>query len=1206
MAGIPRAGPYYINDASILIPVGNRVIQQSLDTGERSFLLSSRIRTHAGDVRHLSLTAFSVSSDGALLAMGSTLHNEPPVLIVYSLPDGQPLAQFSFEMTLSIHFVCFNRAGKLGMMLISDPRRLRLSIFSMVSKSEVQCVRASELYETGSFNPGRDDQVILFSPKALGFYNFSDEAATLIPVPNYSKFTGFVYSMCDPSITCAASGRDLLLFQDFQLKHTFSIGEDSSIVFLTTFAHGFIITTANFKISFIQHVPGFREIGRSFHQGATLGYGIEHPIVWSAFSPSGHQMVCNVDNRHLLIVNTREFESSTENSIIDPKIVSHKGPVASISSCAYKPMFVSCGLEDQTVIVWDYAKQTAVLHSEFAESLTDVSFHPSGDLIAVATSEKLYLLAATVDNLVNRAQWPLFNCLSIEFSNGGHFLVAASHIITFINPYTQEIIATLRGHSGLIRSLSWSPDDKRLVSSGSDGNIIEWNAVTQQQTWSVTIAKADFESSIITDRGTVIACSRGECLYHVFMGRHQANISDEKIGFSAALFVSPTCVILGDVLGEIAVVQWPFVLPAEHKAEFDGVPQLEFSDSIDKTLKEGAVPLRPIPFQIDETFRTHCGKVTSLCSSLDGRVLFSSSSDSSICVFNVLGPNQVFPPSAAPILRCDIPKQQFFLVSQSRFDELQHAIEKLKKDIQKQRITYEASTIESLQAHQKTMMQFTEHHEEKKSKLNQQLESLKEAMDESTIKAALIYQNMEMAHLNEAKALTNLYEQKLALELSKGEQIAKEVDDLKCAYEERIYLLKEQYKASLQEFTEKVNREQTQLNETFETTKTRIHNSQESQDRLLTELELEFDHDRMRINLEYHTRLTALDKQLKELTQKKEKLKADTQKQEAEITELKAELGRLNEKRNELDKEIKGLQHTLECRTSELNDRDETLLRQAERLGRLQSSNSELEKNKTIMDYRLAEMRQELVPSTDEIARLEAELEGNKNEIETIERFEKANRRTMHDKGQQIELLRERLNQKKAILFKKQRVIQMLTVDLTEGVARTDPVGKAGIIKELHDKYVAAQDLEDSLKNANETIHEHTRQRKHLQQSVMLLQSQVHQHQEITAKHLTTKAAENSVLLNDLNRLQRENRLLRKKVENTRSDVEMLESNLRRVRQATQERQIQQARVARWQQAVPHHVVGDWVKEKSRTGVMSSVSVVDSRGKFLPGALTKT
>jgi chromosome segregation ATPase len=545
-------------------------------------------------------------------------------------------------------------------------------------------------------------------------------------------------------------------------------------------------------------------------------------------------------------------------------------------------------------------------------------------------------------------------------------------------------------------------------------------------------------------------------------------------------------------------------------------------------------------------------------------------------------------------------------VSQSRFDELQHAIEKLKRDIQKQRVSYEASTIDSLQAHQKNVQQFTEQHEEKKAKLNQQLENLRRAMDDSTVKAALIYQNMETAHLEEAKALTNLYEQKLALERAKCEAIRKELEDMKCSYEERIYLLKQQYNTSLEEFSDKVNREQSQLTQTFITTKTRIQESQDVQDRALTELELEFDHNRMKINLDYHNQLVALDKQLKELTQKKKRLQADTQRQESEIAELKAELSRLNEKRNELDKEIKSLQHTLECRTSELNDRDETLLRQAERLDRLQSSNSELEKNKTIMDYRLAEMRQELVPSTDEIARLEAELEGNKNEIETIERFEKANSRTMHDKGQQIELLRERLNQKKAILFKKQRVIQMLTVDLTEGVARTDPVGKPGIIKELHDKYVAAQDLEGSLKNANETVDEHTRQRKHLQQSVMLLQRQAHQQQEITAKHLTTKVAENSTLLNDLNRLQRENRLLKRKVENTRSDVEMLESNLRRVRQATMERQMQQARVAKSLPGAPHHAVGDWIKEKSRTGIPSSVAVVDSRGKYLPGAVTKT
>jgi WD40 repeat protein len=354
-----------------------------------------------------------------------------------------------------------------------------------------------------------------------------------LPVANYSKFIGFTYSLLDPTITCAASGRDLLFFQNFLLHHTLTIADEGDVVFLFAFAHGFIVGTSSNRISFIQHVPGFRELAKSFQQRTTLSYGIEHPLVWAACSPSGHQMICNVDNRQLLILNTREFESNTENSIVNPNITSHKGSVASISSCAYKPMFVSCGAEDRTVIVWDYSKQSSMLHCEFAEDLTDVSFHPSGDLLAVASSEKLYLLAATADSLVHRAQWPLFNCLSIEFSNGGHFLVAASHIITFINPYTQEIIATLRGHSGLIHSVAWSPDDNRLVSSGSDGNVIEWNAVNQQQSWNVTIPKCDFTCSVITGRGTVIACSQSESVYHLFAGRHHSRVSEERIGFSS-------------------------------------------------------------------------------------------------------------------------------------------------------------------------------------------------------------------------------------------------------------------------------------------------------------------------------------------------------------------------------------------------------------------------------------------------------------------------------------------------------------------------------------------------------------------------------------------------------------------------------------------------------------------------------------------------
>jgi predicted RNase H-like nuclease (RuvC/YqgF family) len=170
---------------------------------------------------------------------------------------------------------------------------------------------------------------------------------------------------------------------------------------------------------------------------------------------------------------------------------------------------------------------------------------------------------------------------------------------------------------------------------------------------------------------------------------------------------------------------------------------------------------------------------------------------------------------------------------------------------------------------------------------------------------------------------------------------------------------------------------------------------------------------------------------------------------------------------------------------------------------------------------------------------------------------------------------------------------------LTEGVAREDITSRGNMLKELHDKYVAAHDLEETMKDANETIDEHTRQRKHLQQSVMLLQRQVHQQQELTSKHFTTKAAENSALLLELNRLQKENRTLKKRLENATGDVDMLESNLRRVRQATQEQRAVQARIVKSAMAGPQqHVMGEWVKQKSKTGGVS-ISVEDARGKYL-------
>lgn len=52
------------------------------------------------------------------------------------------------------------------------------------------------------------------------------------------------------------------------------------------------------------------------------------------------------------------------------------------------------------------------------------------------------------------------------------------NLVTIVSVFSFDIIRTLKGHNGQIASLAWSLDDKRLVSSGTEGAVYEWELDT--------------------------------------------------------------------------------------------------------------------------------------------------------------------------------------------------------------------------------------------------------------------------------------------------------------------------------------------------------------------------------------------------------------------------------------------------------------------------------------------------------------------------------------------------------------------------------------------------------------------------------------------------------------------------------------------------------------------------------------------------------
>jgi WD40 repeat protein len=116
----------------------------------------------------------------------------------------------------------------------------------------------------------------------------------------------------------------------------------------------------------------------------------------------------------------------------------HIGPIVAIATCPRKPLLVTCG-QDRTLLVWNLAKRCVIASEKLTEPVNSCSFHPSGDLLAVGTSEKLLLYSLTFDQLILRTKWESLSCTCVCFSNGGHLLAAGSLIWSFTHRMFQVI-----------------------------------------------------------------------------------------------------------------------------------------------------------------------------------------------------------------------------------------------------------------------------------------------------------------------------------------------------------------------------------------------------------------------------------------------------------------------------------------------------------------------------------------------------------------------------------------------------------------------------------------------------------------------------------------------------------------------------------------------------------------------------------------------
>lgn len=189
----------------------------------------------------------------------------------------------------------------------------------------------------------------------------------------------------------------------------------------------------------------------------------------------------------------------------DPRTPQNNG-IVGIDTCIRRPIFVTAGT-DKAVRVWNYLVNSSLMDREnsgsggnqqqqglvpispdlapivevshkFTEVPTCIALHPMGFYLLVGFETSLQLCCIMLDGISIVKDLPVRSASDVRFShNGAMFAVAAGSSVNVYNTFTCAPVTILRGHADRVLAMTWSKDDRYLVTAGKDGMVARWAVV---------------------------------------------------------------------------------------------------------------------------------------------------------------------------------------------------------------------------------------------------------------------------------------------------------------------------------------------------------------------------------------------------------------------------------------------------------------------------------------------------------------------------------------------------------------------------------------------------------------------------------------------------------------------------------------------------------------------------------------------------------
>jgi cilia- and flagella-associated protein 57 len=759
----------------------------------------------------------------------------------------------------------------------------------------------------------------------------------------------------------------------------------------------------------------------------------------------------------------------------------HDGPITGLDVCARKPILVTTS-QDHTIRIWNYVTNTMQVCKTFSEMPQSVSLHPSGLHIIVGFEDKLRLMNILLDDLRTFMELPVKNCRVCQFSHGGHsFAVAMGSAILVYDFYSGQLLQTIRGHNGMVSSISWSLDDHSVISAGMDGAVYErrLSETHRHQEWVQKSCR--FSSAVATVDGK---------LYAVGDDRYLKEITDSSI--TKELHT-------GSRLTQVVVSRPP-------------------QRMLFVATEDGFVRSFKFPITGEYTdFHCYAGAITQMCMSHDDAYLFVAGANGSLSIFEV----QERKGRLRKRDRADaIPFAQEVLVTRSDLEEKHTLIHELKNQVDEltvhnayqlrlHDITFQDKLKEvtekyNLQLeHQRSRFEML--HDEKQdveAEYEDRVKSLEETQSQALRQQDIqnqkrIMEQVKRFHELEAQRLRAQREHELMAEEA---QVQHERHRAKKSRRFCQRLEKERAHA------ERAGVERDLVQRKFNETRVQL---EEDTDKEIEQLKTKYD-DKLNVERDATLRLKGENGIMKK---KFSSLKKD-------IEDQKEEIKYMLEKESQLTQHIAGLENEIRQHKREIDQRDFTIGEKETEIYDLKKDNQELEKFKFVLDNQIKDLKRQIEPRENEIEQMKEAVMQLDSELEMFHREKGVLQAQIQQHETELSQLRKRIAEKRRHHRYLQTQIEQIRNDL-ELIAQhvQNPTRLSGMMRRLNQTHVPERITEDAVDPDVQA--EYLRQQKYLESRMNVLKSQLDQETEVRTADRVRIMQENLALLNEINELRR-------------------------------------------------------------------------------------